>query len=347
MKDYLLIGQGIAGTLLSWHLLQAQKDILVIDEARPDTASRIAAGIINPVSGRRFETAWEYDRIYPFAKDTYAAMAALLHTDTFVERDIFTVFPSAQMQAAFHAKTNTSPYIQPVVENRYAHYLQQEHGAAIVKGATVLLQNLLPAYRRYLAQLGCLQEAVFDFAALELHDNHVSYKGLAAKRIIFCEGPAIARNPFFNFIPFLPNKGEALHIKIPGFFTESILKKSIMLVPQAPEHFWLGSTFAWDFPDTAPTAAKRAELENGLQQLLSVPYTVTGHKAAIRPSTTDRRPVAGLHPQYPQLGVWNGLGTKGCSLAPLMAWHFSQLLENDIPLPPEIEIKRFFNRWKA
>ncbi|HEY0272659.1 MAG TPA: FAD-dependent oxidoreductase, partial [Chitinophaga sp.] len=106
MKDYLIIGQGIAGTLLSWHLLQAQKDILVIDAPRPHTASRIAAGIINPVSGRRFELAWAYDRIYPFARDTYREMGVLLGTEAFVERDIWTVFPSAQMEAAFHAKTH-------------------------------------------------------------------------------------------------------------------------------------------------------------------------------------------------------------------------------------------------
>lgn len=347
MKDYLIIGQGIAGTLLSWHLLQAGKDILVIDETRSHTASRVAAGIINPVSGRRFEIAWEYDRIYPFAQQTYRAMEAALHTEIFVERDIWTVFPSAQMQQAFDAKTYNSAYILAAGQNRYAEFLHQEHSAAIIKGANVQLQNLLPAYRAYLLQRQCLYENAFDFTQLQLMEDHVVYQGIPARRVIFCEGPGIARNPYFSFIPFLPNKGEALQIKVPGFHTTDIIKKSIMLVPQAPEHFWVGSTFEWDYPDLEPTMAKRAVLEQGVQQLLKVPYEVVGQLAAVRPSTTDRRPVAGLHPQYPQLGVFNGMGTKGCSLAPLTAWQLVQYLENQVEMPAEIQIKRFFNRLKA
>lgn len=347
MKDYLIIGQGIAGTLLSWHLLQAGKDIVVIDEAQPHTASRIAAGIINPVSGRRFEIAWEYDRVYPFAQQTYRALEAALHTEIFVERDIWTVFPSAQMQQAFDAKTHNSGYIQAAVENRYADVLLQEHSAAIIKGANVQMQNLIPAYRKYLLKRECLYENAFDFTQLQLKEDHVVYRGIAARRIIFCEGPGIAQNPYFSFIPFLPNKGEALQIKVPGFLTTDIIKKTIMLVPQAPEHFWVGSTFEWDYPHLEPTAIKRELLEQGLQQLLKVPYEVVGQLSAVRPSTTDRRPVAGLHPQYPLLGVFNGMGTKGCSLAPLTAWQLVQQLEKQVEMPAEIQIKRFFNRLKA
>lgn len=350
MKDYLIIGQGIAGTMLSWQLLQAGKSVLVIDAARPHTASRIAAGIINPVSGRRFEMAWEYDRIYPFARDTYRALENILQQELFVERDIWTVFPSAQMQAAFDAKTLQPPasnYIMPANEVRHADFLQQEHSAAIVKGANVQLQNLIPAYRQYLEKNDALLDAEFNINALRVHTDHVTYNGIDAKRIIFCEGPGITQNPYFNFIPFLLNKGEALLIKVPGFQTTDILKKTIMLVPQAPEVFWVGSTFEWEFPDAAPTEAKRIVLETGVKQLLKVPYTVVDQLAAVRPSTTDRRPVAGLHPTHPVLGVFNGMGTKGCSLAPLMAWHFVQSLENDAPILEEMDIKRFFNRLKA
>jgi len=53
MTDVLIIGQGICGTFLSWWLEQKGLSFIVIDEERPYTASRAAAGLINPVTGRR------------------------------------------------------------------------------------------------------------------------------------------------------------------------------------------------------------------------------------------------------------------------------------------------------
>jgi glycine/D-amino acid oxidase-like deaminating enzyme len=55
----------------------------------------------------------------------------------------------------------------------------------------------------------------------------------------------------------------------------------------------------------------------------------------------------GLHPEHPALGIFNGLGTKGTSLAPAMAAQFASHLLEDKPLWPEIDIKRFFNRRKG
>lgn len=52
--DYLIIGQGICGTMLSWNLFREGKKVLVIDDGNEHTPSRAAAGIINPVTGRRY-----------------------------------------------------------------------------------------------------------------------------------------------------------------------------------------------------------------------------------------------------------------------------------------------------
>ena len=49
------------------------------------------------------------------------------------------------------------------------------------------------------------------------------------------------------------------------------------------------------------------------------------HWAALRPATVERRPFVGLHPVYKQAAILNGMGAKGCSLAP---WFAKQLAEN-------------------
>ena len=51
--DYIVLGQGISGSFLSYYLIKAGKKVLVIDESKPFTASKIASGVINPVTGRR------------------------------------------------------------------------------------------------------------------------------------------------------------------------------------------------------------------------------------------------------------------------------------------------------
>jgi glycine/D-amino acid oxidase-like deaminating enzyme len=340
--DYLIIGQGIAGTMLSWFLLQAGKSVIVIDDAKPNSASRVAAGIINPVSGRRFEPAWMYDTIYPFAKDTYLQLSALLQVPVFTERQLWTVFPSAQMRDAFLNKTTVNDYTELPTTLKYEAFLDQPFGAAIVNGATVNLRSLLPAYREYLKQRESLLETHLDMAALDISPTGVIYGDVVADKLICCDGVATTALPFFKSVKFLPNKGEVLLVKVPGLETTDIIKKGITLVPQEEGVFWAGSSFVWDYEDDHPTVVQREVLEQRLAQLLKVPYEVVGHLSAVRPSGNDRRPIAGFHPEYPAIGIFNGLGTKGCSLAPFMAAHFRDVLVANAPLMPEIALQRYF-----
>jgi glycine/D-amino acid oxidase-like deaminating enzyme len=348
--DFLIIGQGIAGTVLSYTLMQAGQSVLVMDEYKANSASRIAAGVINPVSGRRFTVAWQYDRIYPLAVQVYNELEQLLGVPVFKPRDIYNVLPSEQLKEAFMERTTGLSYMEDPSEEKvraYSQWLDQPYGAAVVKGATVLLHNLLPAWRNYLKNRNSLLEERVDMSRLEVSPEGVKYANISARYLVFCEGAAIVNNPWFNYIPFLLNKGEVLHVQVPGFSTPDIVKRSVSLVPQREDTYWVGATFAWDYPDEAPTVEKREVLENGLQQLLKVPYRVLDQLAAVRPSGTDRRPIMGLHPKYPSLGIFNGLGTKGTSLAPAMAAEFAAHVLANEPLQADTDIKRFFNRYKG
>jgi glycine/D-amino acid oxidase-like deaminating enzyme len=348
--DFLIIGQGIAGTVLSYTLMQAGQSVLVMDEYKANSASRVAAGVVNPVSGRRFTVAWAYDEIYPVAVKVYRELEALLGVPVFKERDIYNVLPSEQLKQAFMERTAGLAYMEDPTAGRMADYeqwLDQPFGAAIVKGGTVLLYNLLPAWREYLRSCNSLREETVDLTRLEVSATGVKYGDISARYLIFCEGAATVNNPWFNYIPFLLNKGEVLHVQVPGFSTPDIVKRSVSLVPQGEDTYWVGATFAWDFPDEVPTAEKRDFLEKGLQQLLKVPYKVLDQQAAVRPSGTDRRPIMGLHPESAVLGIFNGLGTKGTSLAPAMAAEFAAHILQNTPLRADADIKRFFNKYKG
>ena len=69
--EFLIIGQGISGTFLSFYLHQNKRSFLVIDNPETTSASNVAAGIINPVTGRRIVDTWMIGEILPFAWHAY------------------------------------------------------------------------------------------------------------------------------------------------------------------------------------------------------------------------------------------------------------------------------------
>src|SRR4051812_11528883 len=99
--DYLIIGQGICGTMLSWFLYREGKSFLVIDQEEEHSASKVAAGIINPVTGRRYAYTWMIDEVMPFAVHTYREMGTYLNAAFVFDKSIIDFFPSPQMRHAF------------------------------------------------------------------------------------------------------------------------------------------------------------------------------------------------------------------------------------------------------
>lgn len=105
--------------------------------------------------------------------------------------------------------------------------------------------------------------------------------------------------------------------------------------------WWLGSSYAWKFDNPDPSQEFRERTELLLKDWLKLPFTIIEQLAGIRPATLERRPFAGLHPLYPEIGILNGMGTKGCSLAPFFAKELVQFLCHQKPIHPEAAISRY------
>ena len=73
-------------------------------------------------------------------------------------------------------------------------------------------------------------------------------------------------------------------------------------------------------------------------------WEVLEHKAGIRPTVSDRRPLAGLHPNFNNVYIFNGLGTKGVLIAPWMSKKMCNYLLRGEELPEEANIKRFIKK---
>lgn len=343
-KDFLLVGQGICGTFLSWYLQKAGYSCIVIDHPQSNTASKVAAGIINPVTGRRIVKTWLIDEVMPFVREAYAALSAALDITALEEKSIVDFFATPQMKIAFEKRYGEDTrYLSLPEDIYYWHNLfQYDFGYGEINPCYLIrLQDILPAYRARLRQQALLREELFEVTHLQVAPDGITYKDITASRIIFCDGIAAAQNPYFKNLPFAPNKGEAVWVEINDLPTTHIFKKGFNLVPWKDKVFWLGSTYLWEFDNDLPTPGFRQFAHNWLLQTVKLPFTIIDHKAAVRPATLERRPFVGFHPQYPAVGIFNGMGTKGCSLAPYFAHQLVQSLQGKTALLPEVDVKRF------
>lgn len=343
--DYLIIGQGISGTFLSYYLKKENKSFLVIDDNFNNSPSKIAAGIINPVTGRRLVTVWMVDEILPFAWKAYQEIGHDLAITAISQKSVIDFFPNPFMRESFLQKIETGDkYVHAYPEqNHFNNFFNYDLGCGEIRPVyTAHLETLLPAWRQRLQKENNLLEENFDIAQLKIDADKIHYKDITAHKIIFCDGTSSFENPFFKRLPFAPNKGEALIARIPGLPGTHIYKKGIMMVPLAEKDmFWIGASYIWDFENADPTAAFRESTEQVLQQFLKIPFEIVEHRSGLRPATLERRPFVGFHPVYPNVGILNGMGTKGCSLAPFFAKQLTDHLLYEEPVSADASIERF------
>ena len=102
--EFLIIGQGISGTFLSFYLHQNKRSFLVIDNPETTSASNVAAGIINPVTGRRIVDTWMIDEILPFAWHAYQQIGDELQMVAISQKNLIDFFTTPQMMLAFEQR---------------------------------------------------------------------------------------------------------------------------------------------------------------------------------------------------------------------------------------------------
>lgn len=346
--DFLIVGQGLAGTLIAHFLLEAGQKIHVFDDNYPRAATKVAAGIINPVTGRRYVKSWRIDELIPRARATYRQLEKQLNIRIYHPRPVLRALFNNREVNDWQARafdTAYRPYLVPreqVDIERYRQFTKPAFAyGELRESAQVEIGTLAKSYRQWLQQQGMLSTSNFDYSSIELTARGVSYGKFKARYLVFCEGAKARHNPFFADLPYEGNKGEALITEIADAGFQKILKHRIFIVPLADGRFWIGSTSDNFHSDDLPSEKGFEYLQEKVKNLLTTPFVIKEHCAAIRPTVKDRRPLIGTHFKHPQLVIFNGLGAKGASLGPYWAQHLVDALLNQKTLDPEVNIDRF------
>ena len=332
--DYLVIGSGIAGSLLSYELVQNGASVVVADHNDGSLkASCVAGAVINPLNISKWNFVKDHEQYIHQALLTYTGLEKLLNIEVLHRHSIFAFHESEASRQLFEqSKTNLYELLEPVTEageKKLQVCFDYKYGVEKISPVwRIDAALLLPRWRRYLSDHAMLTEDRFEYQDAVIETTGIYWKGITAKKIIFCEGAAAIHNPFFDKIPFTRNRGEALLVDIPALDASYIYHKQLRLVPASEGLFWCGSNYRWNYGDLLPDQLWRQYATDVLNKWLLLPYTVIDHIVAERPTTAGQLPVVMLHPGIPSVAMLNGLGTRGFSMGPLLAKQMAKMILN-------------------
>ena len=352
--EYLIVGYGIAGATLAAELRGRGRSVLVLDVPRPDSASRVAAGLMNPVAGKRFALAWRAAELLTAATTFYRAQEQRLGQVFLRELPIVKLFSSVQEQNTMVARSADRPWLDFVEDTTgmlpvLPGVRQELGGLRIRRGGYVLVEELLTALTAEALAGGWLRHETFDWGQLVADSaGGFTYAGrVQARHVISCEGAATSQNPYFQWLPLTPNQGEVLTVECPGLPPDTVLNKGAYVVPLGAGQLRVGATYRWPPFAAGITPEAQTELSERLRAITGLPFRVTGQRAGVRPAVRDRKPLLGTHPETPGVHVFNGFGSKGVMMAPRLAQIMADWLENDVEPWPEVNIRRYFTLYSS
>ena len=302
-KPILIIGQGLAGTILAHTALQAGFEVEIWDSPTTHfTSSWAAGGIFNPVTGRKLEATWLAEEIFTFLFPFYEGLEKTLGVQFFYPRPLFRPFAHVEMKRWLLDRKSQ-------IDHDFLRWTDE--GVWVSKTGWVDVATLLSASSNFFAEKKILKNRLF--AESELSEIMVLFD-----RIVCCEGFHGQQNSLWKGFGFLPAKGELLRFKSNQPSEDYILNKNGFVLPLGNQEFKVGATYRWDEygPDSIPEA--QAELKQKLANFQIEDYEELEKLVGVRPATQDRRPLVGMHPQV-NVGIFNGFGSKGVSLMPYFA----------------------------
>ncbi|MEP6735482.1 MAG: FAD-binding oxidoreductase [Chryseolinea sp.] len=339
--DYIIIGQGLAGSTLAIKLLKLNKQILVIDEPDDNTSSRVAAGLFNPITGRKMVKTWLADKLFPALHTHYREVEALAGDSFFHSMPVYRPFISIEEQNEWMGKSpepQFSAYVASVTSTSTVNGVSDIYGGlTLTQCGYVDTVRYISSVRKILDEKDMFLKHKVSDEDFEVVGELTNFQDFEASKVVFCNGTH--DNKWFGWLPVKPLKGEALTVKA-AIANNMIINRGVYVVPTRGK--WrVGATYNYNDLVPGTTQNARQELSERLQGLITESFEIEGQEWGLRPTTPDRRPMLGRHPGIKSFWIFNGLGTKGVSLAPYFAEVLIHSMENGEPLNKEVDIERF------
>jgi glycine oxidase len=338
----LIAGGGLAGICLAYQLYKNNKPFLLVDKG-VNHSSSIAAGLINPMVFRRMLKSWRLDDFLPNAIEFYHYVGKLL------SKEFLHFIP---LRRGFAHEQEKELWIERQNLNEYNSYLSEitpsdltnssiinTYGTGIVKkSGYVDTQELLSSSHAFFKSINSMITESYSYNDFDI--QQLTYKGQSFDNFIFCEGYHNLENPWFNYLPLQATKGQTLTIRSTELNNKEIANRKCFILPIKNNEFKVGATYEWNETDLSITQEGLNILKQNINQLVDKPYEVLHQEAGVRPTVKDRRPLLGEHPSFKNVFIFNGLGTKGYLMAPLLSQELYEFIFEGALLDKEVNINR-------
>ncbi|MCG5530650.1 FAD-binding oxidoreductase [Halorhodospira halochloris] len=336
---YLIVGQGLAGSLTALALLERGCQVSVVDSAEADAASRITGGLATPLAGPRLTFPAAGSPSVLFSWQRYQELerrfgCRILHRFTLLHnvchRDEIPRYRKRKQQEPYARWLGD--FHQPGGCNGI---LTDPLGSFEIHGGHLDAPTLLDATARLLREQGSLYRQRFDPAELEIDTDRVRWGEQSFTAAIFCEGPNARHNPFLAELDLTTIPGEVLTLApeepLPPYIFHAA---GGWMAPLPNGEAKLGATYGQTDTPAIVSNTGRQTLLAQLPRLLARPpaVRVSDHRAGLRPATPSKKPILGRLPGKP-LALLNGLGSRAVLQAPYLADALAEHLLNGAPIP--------------
>lgn len=313
--------------MLAWEFERRGYTSVLIDAEEPATASRVAAGLITPITGRRFVKTADYEDHLATARRSYRFAE---------EQTGITAIESVRIARLFDTDEERQFYEHRRLE-RY-----REDATAIRDEAGQLTGIEMGGYRLHTETYLSATKAWFHDRGRYHHRRicqerdvrvaetsvRIEQLGMTADVVVWCVGPWQRGQSPFPDVPNSPCRGDVLRLKIEGYTEQRVMNRGYWLCPDGAGYWLAGSTYDWDHLEPVPAEAGRKKILRGVSTLTSHPMQVVEHRAAIRPAMKNARPVTAQLPGEPRTALLNGLGARGALWAPHQADKLIEVLRS-------------------
>jgi glycine/D-amino acid oxidase-like deaminating enzyme len=343
-QEVLIVGGGLAGICIAIHCIDKGHSVTLIDKGH-NRSSVVAAGMINPLVFRRMTKSWRVDDFIPFAENFYHTLEQRTANTFFHPITIRRCIASEQERGFWEDRMKDDAfqaYVHPFdEEDNRVDSAFRPHGTGRVKHtAYVDAEVFMTACKALITQHGEYIKATFDYGNFDAET--VSYGNKTYDTAIFCEGSESVNNPLFSKLPVEATKGEILTIKSHTLPENESLNRKCFCLPVGEKTFRVGATYVWNTNNDLPTEEGKQVLVSNLRFLTEEKVEVLEHRAGVRPTTLDRRPIMGAHLEFPNVYIFNGLGAKGYLMGPLLAKELVDHIFDGKALDREVGLGRFF-----
>jgi len=331
----LIIGQGLAGSALAWTLHWAGQGVLIVDRGEANSASRVAAGLVTPVTGKRLVRSLDYDADWAAAVAFYRRVEAETGSVLFEAHPMLRLFADGEARTTFVKRSDKAAARDVEMwEGPLQSHGRAQPGIVMQPAGRLNALAYLSATRTFFEKQGAYQRTELNLPSdVTLADDKVAvpHLNLTADRLILCQGAT--SSSLFPGVPNNPARGDILTVRIPNYVRREVVHRSVWIAPNADDTQTVGATYDWKSTVPEPTAAGRDEVLHKLNRIVDGDIVVEKHAAGVRPTMKDYEAVLGRHPEHANVFIFNGLGSKGTLKAPRLAAELQRLLNDGDDIP--------------